>query len=92
MFAGPPGQRRTCRNLRAVVKINLVVVAVIPLPGNVVVMVNHNDYYNVELVNNRGRSIKLVEDIFVGDLVGVIDGLVEKTDDYEKSVRESLSL
>ena len=55
--------------------------------GNVVVMLNHSDFFNVELVNIRGNSKRLVKDIFVGDLVDVIDGLVEKTDNYKESVK-----
>ena len=60
--------------------------------GNVVVMLNHNDFFNVELVTIRGNSKQLVKDIYVGDLVDVIDGLVEKTDNYEETVKESFSL
>jgi len=54
--------------------------------GNVVIWVNGSDYYDVELVNFRGRSIEMKTDIFFDDLINAIDGMVEKTETYDEDV------
>ena len=54
--------------------------------GNVVIWVNGSDYYDVELVNIRGRSIEMKTDIFFDDLINAIDGMIEKTETYDEDV------
>lgn len=50
------------------------------------------DLFVVELYDIYQRKTKTVEDVYIEELVGIIDNLVERTEDYEKRVREKYSL
>jgi hypothetical protein len=61
--------------------------------GWVVVKYNEGkDLFEVILLDKKGNSIKEVEDVFFDMLVDVIDGLVEKTNDYKKRIEQEYSL
>ena len=61
--------------------------------GWVVVKYNEGkDLFEVALLDKKGNSIKEVEDVYFDTLVDVIDGLVEKTDDYKKRIEQEYFL
>ena len=56
--------------------------------GTVEVIYNEGaDLFNVHLSNGT-----VVADVYVDSLVGVIDGLVERTNDYEERVKKEYGL
>lgn len=56
--------------------------------GTVEVIYNEGaDLFNVHLSNGT-----VVADVYVDSLVGVIDGLVERTDNYEERVKKEYGL
>lgn len=46
------------------------------------------DLFDVELRDNAMTIIRVIEDVYFDQLVNVIDHAVERTDDYEKQVKE----
>ena len=60
--------------------------------GYVAVKYNEGkDLFNVTLYNSQMAAKEKIEDVYFDMLVDVIDGLVEKTDDYEKKVKQEYS-
>jgi len=57
--------------------------------GKVLIALNGSDLYNVILLNTRDRVIDTIEDLYFDDLVNAIDNRIEKTENYEKDVREA---
>ncbi len=46
------------------------------------------DLFNVELRDNSMQVVSVIDDVYLDQLVSVIDNAVEKTDDYEKKVKQ----
>jgi hypothetical protein len=60
--------------------------------GRVKVIYNEGkDLFNITLLD-KGNSVKQVEDVYFDQLVDIIDGLVERTNDYENKVKQEYSL
>lgn len=60
--------------------------------GEVRIMLNWLDLFDVTLINPDG-SIKHKETgIYVDNLVPVIDSLIEKTEDYEKRIKQDYGI
>jgi hypothetical protein len=50
--------------------------------GNVMISLNFMDLFHVEFFNIRGAKKHEIDDVFVGDLVNIIDEHVEKQSHY----------
>ena len=50
------------------------------------------DLFEVSLIDDNDKIVNTIESIFCDNLVAVIDGAVEKTDNYEKSIREEYGI
>ena len=50
--------------------------------GHVYLAVNGGDLFDVYLTSNRGKIKEIITDIFIEDLVDVIDEKVERIDSY----------
>ena len=46
------------------------------------------DLFEVSLISDSGETVKVIESIFLDDLISVVDDNVEKVDEYEKRVSE----
>ena len=44
------------------------------------------DLFEVELIDEKGETVKVLTSIFFDELISVIDENVEKTEDYEKRI------
>lgn len=53
-----------------------------------IVLDEGKDLFEVHLISENGEKIKTIEDVFLDNLVSVIDENVEKTEDYEKRISE----
>ena len=47
------------------------------------------DLFVVELIDENGKTVDTTHSVFCDNLVAVIDSLVERTDNYEKSICEA---
>ena len=52
--------------------------------GYVVIMLNANDLYDIDLISVRGKIVKSITDIYCDVLVDVIDNAIEKTKKFYK--------
>ena len=50
------------------------------------------DLFEVSLIDENGEIVNTIESVFCDNLVAVIDGAVEKTENYEKSIREEYGI
>ena len=50
------------------------------------------DLFNIILLDQTGKETKREEGVYLDCLVGVIDGLVEKTDDYKSRVQSQYGI
>lgn len=50
------------------------------------------DLFEVSLIDENDKIVNTIESVFCDNLVAVIDGAVEKTDDYEKSICEEYGI
>jgi hypothetical protein len=50
------------------------------------------DLFVVELIDENGKTVDTTHSVFCDNLVAVIDSLVERTDNYEKSICEKYSI
>ena len=50
------------------------------------------DLFVVELIDENGKTVDTTHSVFCDNLVAVIDGAVEKTDNYEKSICEEYGI
>ena len=50
------------------------------------------DLFEVSLINENGEIVNTIESVFCDNLVAVIDGAVERTDNYEKSICEAYGI
>ena len=50
------------------------------------------DLFVVELIDENGKTVDTTHSVFCDNLVAVIDALVEKTDNYEKSICEAYGI
>lgn len=53
-----------------------------------IVLDEGKDLFEVHLISENGEKIKTIEDVFLDNLVSVIDENIEKTEDYEKRISE----
>lgn len=53
-----------------------------------IVLDEGKDLFEVHLISENGEKIKTIEDVYLDNLVSVIDENVEKTEDYEKRISE----
>lgn len=61
--------------------------------GKVQIVLNEGtDLFGVCLIGEDGEIRDKREDIYLDMLVSVVDGLVEKTDDYEKRIAETYNI
>lgn len=57
--------------------------------GLVMVTLNEGeDLFEVSLISDSGEMVKMVESIFLDELISTIDELVEKTENYEERIAE----
>lgn len=57
-----------------------------------VVLDEGKDLFEIHLISENGELVKTVEDVYLDNLVSVIDENVEKTDDYEKRISETYNI
>lgn len=57
-----------------------------------VVLDEGKDLFEIHLISENGELVKTVEDVYLDNLVYVIDENVEKTDDYEKRISETYNI
>lgn len=57
-----------------------------------VVLDEGKDLFEIHLISESGELVKTVEDVYLDNLVSVIDENVEKTDDYEKRISETYNI
>lgn len=58
--------------------------------GNVQILLNQgSDTFEVRLTDNSGDILSTTKDVYLSDLVSVIDNLVEKTEDYENRISQA---
>ena len=50
------------------------------------------DLFEVSLIDENDKIVNTMESVFCDNLVAVIDGAVEKTDNYEKSICEEYGI
>ena len=50
------------------------------------------DLFEVSLIDENDKIVNTIESVFCNNLVAVIDGAVEKTDNYEKSICEEYGI
>ena len=50
------------------------------------------DLFEVRTINRNGTIKKQIEDVYFDSLVDVIDGMVERCENYEEKVKETYSL
>lgn len=50
------------------------------------------DLFEVSLISEDGKIVNTIDQVFVGNLIYTIDGAVEKTDNYEKSICEEYGI
>ena len=50
------------------------------------------DSFEVSLIDENDKIVNTIESVFCDNLVAVIDALVEKTDNYEKSICEAYGI
>ena len=50
------------------------------------------DLFEVSLIDENDKIVNTIESVFCDNLVAVIDGAVEKTDNYEKSICEEYGI
>ena len=50
------------------------------------------DLFEVSLINENDKIVNTIKSVFCDNLVAVIDGAVEKTDNYEKSICEEYGI
>lgn len=51
-----------------------------------IVLDEGKDLFEVHLISGNGKKVKTIEDVFLDNLVSVIDENVEKTDGYEERI------
>lgn len=44
------------------------------------------DLFEVHLISGNGKKVKTIEDVFLDNLVSVIDENIEKTEDYKERI------
>ena len=55
--------------------------------GQVKIMLNRLDLFDVYLLNEDGCLKKKIEDVYIDSLIEVIDCAIEKVDNYEERVK-----
>ena len=50
------------------------------------------DLFEVSLIDENDKIVNTIESVFCDNLVAVIDGAVERTDNYEKSICEAYGI
>ena len=54
-----------------------------------IVLDEGKDLFEVHLISEDGKKVKTIEDVFLDNLVSVIDENIEKTEDYGKRISET---
>lgn len=57
-----------------------------------IVLDEGKDLFEVHLISEDGKKVKTIEDVFLDNLVSVIDENIEKTEDYGKRISETYSI
>lgn len=57
-----------------------------------VVLDEGKDLFEIHLISENEELVKTVEDVYLDNLISVIDENVEKTDDYEKRISETYKI
>lgn len=60
--------------------------------GQVKIMLNWLDLFDVYLLNEDGCLKKKIEDVYIDSLIEVIDNAIEKVDNYEERVKREYSI
>ena len=60
--------------------------------GQVKIMLNWLDLFDVYLLNEDGCLKKKIEDVYIDSLIEVIDCAIEKVDNYEERVKREYSI
>lgn len=58
--------------------------------GNVMITVNGSDLFDIYFHNRMGKVVNEINNIYLDDLIEVLDNQIEKTETYEKDVKEYL--
>lgn len=51
-----------------------------------IVLDEGKDLFEVHLISGNGKKVKTIEDVFLDNLVSVIDENIEKTEDYKERI------
>lgn len=54
-----------------------------------IVLDEGKDLFEVHLISENGEKIKTIEDVFLDNLISVVDENIEKTEDYKKRISET---
>lgn len=54
-----------------------------------IVLDEGKDLFEVHLISENGEKVKTIEDVFLDNLVSVVDENIEKTEDYGKRISET---
>lgn len=57
-----------------------------------IVLDEGKDLFEVHLISENEEKVKTIEDVYLDNLISVIDENVEKTDDYEKRISETYNI
>ena len=60
--------------------------------GRVRIMLNWLDTFDVYLLDNNGNITEKMGDVYVDNLISVVDDMVEKVEGYSERVREEYSM
>ena len=58
--------------------------------GNVMITLNSLDLFNIYFHNRNGKVTSEVNDIYIDDLIIVLDEAIEKVDNYKEAVYNSI--
>lgn len=57
-----------------------------------IVLDEGKDLFEVHLISENEEKVKTIEDVYLDNLISVIDENIEKTDDYEKRISETYNI
>lgn len=55
--------------------------------GRVKIVLNWLDTFTVSLIDPHGKTTEVIDDVYIDNLISVIDNAVEHVPDYEKAVK-----
>ena len=55
--------------------------------GTVAITLNAMDYFDIDFIDMKGKLKKSVTDVFVGDLIEILDNNIENTENYQEDLK-----